>query len=128
MSDLFQCPLVEVLNMLAGLGNMEHDSQFYSRGIFSVILFGHEVLPQNRSQKSKPAGVGQKSLKQAPVFPGTSWFSRDWVWGLILILSVIPTYTAVWKAGLSMDARFATCERHRSAMGAHLAGASGDGA
>src|SRR5208283_986232 len=32
-----------------------------------------------------------------------SWFRRDWFWGLILILSVILTYTPVWRAGLIWD-------------------------
>ena len=28
-----------------------------------------------------------------------SRFHRDWVWGLLLILSVMLTYTPVWQAG-----------------------------
>lgn len=28
---------------------------------------------------------------------------RDWLWGLMLILSVILTYTPVWKAGFVWD-------------------------
>ena len=32
-----------------------------------------------------------------------SWFRRDWLWALILILSVISTYTQVWKAGFVLD-------------------------
>jgi tetratricopeptide (TPR) repeat protein len=32
-----------------------------------------------------------------------SWFRCDWIWGLILILFVILTYTPVWKAGFVWD-------------------------
>ncbi len=32
-----------------------------------------------------------------------SWFHHDWIWGLILILSVILTYTPVWQAGFIWD-------------------------
>jgi tetratricopeptide (TPR) repeat protein len=32
-----------------------------------------------------------------------SWFRRDWLWGLILILLVILAYTPVWKAGFVWD-------------------------
>src|SRR5271163_639345 len=37
----------------------------------------------------------------APPLP--SWFSRDWLWGLILILAVILTYSPVWWAGFIWD-------------------------
>jgi tetratricopeptide (TPR) repeat protein len=32
-----------------------------------------------------------------------SCFNRDWLWGLILILSVVLTYAPVWKAGFIYD-------------------------
>ena len=32
-----------------------------------------------------------------------SWFHRDWLWALILMLSVISTYAPVWKAGFVWD-------------------------
>src|SRR3984893_3891235 len=32
-----------------------------------------------------------------------AWFRHDWIWGLILILSVILTYTPVWQAGFIWD-------------------------
>ena len=35
--------------------------------------------------------------------PPPSWFRRDWLWGLILILAVILTYTPVWRAGFIWD-------------------------
>jgi protein O-mannosyl-transferase len=35
--------------------------------------------------------------------PPLSWFRRDWLWGLILILSIILTYTPVWRAGFIWD-------------------------
>ena len=36
---------------------------------------------------------------QAPL----SWFRRDWIWGLILMLAVILAYTPVWQAGFIWD-------------------------
>ena len=47
------------------------------------------------STRLTPTGVG---VQRAP-----SWFRRDWFWGLILMLSVILTYTPVWKAGFVWD-------------------------
>ena len=35
--------------------------------------------------------------------PPPSWFRRDWLWGLILVLAVILTYTPVWHAGFIWD-------------------------
>jgi tetratricopeptide (TPR) repeat protein len=32
-----------------------------------------------------------------------AWFHHDWLWGLILVLSVILTYTPVWRAGFIWD-------------------------
>jgi protein O-mannosyl-transferase len=32
-----------------------------------------------------------------------SWFRRDWLWGLILVLFVILVYTPVWRAGFIWD-------------------------
>ena len=31
------------------------------------------------------------------------WLHRDWLWGLILILAVILTYTPIWRAGFIWD-------------------------
>ena len=59
-----------------------------------------------RSKKKQVAGSGvsKMSPQQAWAFKGRrSWFRRDWLWGLILILSVILTYTPVWHAGFIWD-------------------------
>jgi len=32
-----------------------------------------------------------------------SWCSRDWIWGLILVLAVILAYSPVWRAGYIWD-------------------------
>jgi len=32
-----------------------------------------------------------------------SWFHRDWLWGLILILFIILTYTPVWHRQLNIS-------------------------
>jgi len=60
-------------------------------------------LIANRSRKSKAVRPGTFT-KITPTSPGVpSWFTRDWLWGLILILSVILTYTPVRKAGFIYD-------------------------
>jgi hypothetical protein len=38
-----------------------------------------------------------------PASPPASWLNRDWLWGLILILAIILTYTPVWQAGFVWD-------------------------
>jgi protein O-mannosyl-transferase len=48
-----------------------------------------------RSLKKK-----QKSLAGAQK---VAWFRQDWLWGLILMLSVALTYTTVWRAGFIWD-------------------------
>jgi hypothetical protein len=40
-------------------------------------------------------------LKNKPI--PASWFSRDWLWGLILVLAVILAYQPVWYAGFIWD-------------------------
>ena len=59
-----------------------------------------------RSAKKK-AAVGRTCAKVSTTSVGVQgtpfWFRRDWFWGLILILSVILTYTPVWKAGFIWD-------------------------
>jgi len=60
-----------------------------------------------RSKKRKVAGSGvspKVTAKSVGVQgPPPSWFRRDWLWGLILILFVIVTYTPVWQAGYVWD-------------------------
>ena len=43
---------------------------------------------------------GGKTVKRAAL---PSWFRHDWIWRLLLILSVILAYTAVWHAGFIWD-------------------------
>src|SRR6266403_62748 len=60
----------------------------------------------NRFKKNKVAGSGaftKVTTTSVGVQGAPSWISRDWLWGLILILSVILTYTPVWKAGFVYD-------------------------
>ena len=60
----------------------------------------------NRSKKNKVAGSGAftKITTTSPGVQGAPfWFGPDWLWALILILSVILTYTPVWKAGFIYD-------------------------
>ncbi|MCE0497626.1 MAG: tetratricopeptide repeat protein [Methylacidiphilales bacterium] len=60
----------------------------------------------NRPTRKMVAGgeVFTKALgKVAPAPSPPSWLSRDWLWGLILVLAVILTYTPVWWAGFIWD-------------------------
>ncbi|HUB67527.1 MAG TPA: tetratricopeptide repeat protein [Candidatus Methylacidiphilales bacterium] len=42
-----------------------------------------------------------RRIVSAPPLP--EWLNRDWLWGLVLILAVILTYTPVWWAGYIWD-------------------------
>jgi tetratricopeptide (TPR) repeat protein len=54
-----------------------------------------KVAGSRASTKVTTTGVGVQGTP--------SWFRRDWLWGLILMLSVILTYTPAWKAGFIWD-------------------------
>jgi tetratricopeptide (TPR) repeat protein len=60
-----------------------------------------------KRSKRKKARSGEISAKIAGTDtvapPPPTWFSRDWLWGLILLLAVILTYTPVWYAGYIWD-------------------------
>jgi len=59
-----------------------------------------------RSSKKKVPGrrvfknvtATSERLQETP-----SWFRHDWIWGLILVLSVILTYAPVWQTGFIWD-------------------------
>src|SRR5471030_2131242 len=55
-----------------------------------------------RSEKKKAAGNGV-STRVALAPPPPSWSSRDWLFGLILVLAVFLTYSPVWWAGFIWD-------------------------
>ena len=61
-----------------------------------------------RSKKRKEK-AGSAEISTPIAFTDTppprplSWFSLDWLWGLILILAVILTYSPVWWAGFIWD-------------------------
>ncbi len=60
----------------------------------------------NRSEKKKVVGSGINTIvttTNLDVQGPRSWLRRDWLWGLLLILSVILAYTPVWKAGFIWD-------------------------
>jgi protein O-mannosyl-transferase len=59
-----------------------------------------------RSRKRRLAGSGvfkNVATTNARLERRSSWCRGDWLWGLILILSVILTYTPVWQAGFIWD-------------------------
>ena len=63
-------------------------------------------MQARRSNKKKVAGSGvstKVTTTSVDVQGPPSWFRRDWLWGLILILAVILTYTPIWQAGFIWD-------------------------
>jgi hypothetical protein len=54
-------------------------------------------------KKEAASGSTKVTTTSVGVQVPPSWFCRDWLWGLILILSVILTYTPVWHAGFIWD-------------------------
>ena len=76
-------------------------------GVSSASLsLATKPLMANQFNKNKLAssGVSTKVPTTSVNAQGPpSWFRCDWIWGLILILFVILTYTPVWKAGFVWD-------------------------
>ena len=63
-----------------------------------------------RSKKKRAAvGGASESVPAQAVESGAiarqrpAWLSRDWLWGLVLVLAVIATYAPVWRAGYVWD-------------------------
>ena len=63
--------------------------------------------PYGKAIREKEGGGSGVSTKLTTTSVGAqgppSWFRRDWLWGLILILAVILAYTPVWRAGFIWD-------------------------
>src|SRR5208283_5057386 len=70
-------------------------------------LHPHHLNPMVQQSKRKMAGGGEvftNALRKVAVFSRLpSWFSRDWLWGLILVLAVVLVYQPVWYAGFIWD-------------------------
>ena len=56
-------------------------------------------MPKRSKKRMRTSGVSTSVGGQRP----PSWFQRDWLWGLLLILFVILTYTPVWQSGFIWD-------------------------
>ena len=59
-----------------------------------------------RSKRKKAADSGfstKEALAGNIATQPSSWWSRDWIWGLILALAVILTYLPTWWAGFIWD-------------------------
>ncbi|MCE0499613.1 MAG: tetratricopeptide repeat protein [Methylacidiphilales bacterium] len=59
-----------------------------------------------RFKHKKAVGRGGSTQRVRNVAPSptlSSWFNRDWFFGLILILAVIAAYQPVWYAGFNWD-------------------------
>jgi tetratricopeptide (TPR) repeat protein len=59
-----------------------------------------------RFTKKKEAGgkVSRPAIQKIlPIPPLSAWLKREWLWGLLLVLTVILTYTPVWQAGFVWD-------------------------
>jgi len=62
------------------------------------------MAKRSKKRKASSGGVSQKVAaaetvgQQAP-----SWMHRDWLWGLLLLVAVVVTYSPVWWAGYVWD-------------------------
>src|SRR5277367_3501852 len=62
------------------------------------------MAKQSKSKKARSGKIPAKAADADTVVARMpSWFTRDWVWGLILILAVAMAYLPVWWAGYIWD-------------------------
>ena len=61
----------------------------------------HKIFPVEKSLSSGVSAIVPITSVRNQGPP--SWFGRDWLLGLVLILFVILAYTPVWKAGFVWD-------------------------
>jgi tetratricopeptide (TPR) repeat protein len=66
------------------------------------------MAKRSRKKQAETIGVSGNVIPKtaetgAVAQPGPAWLSSDWLWGLILILAVILTYSPVWWAGYVWD-------------------------
>ena len=62
------------------------------------------MAKQSKKMKAPGSQIPAKAAGTASVAPRVpSWLSRDWLWGLILVLAVILAYSPVWWAGYIWD-------------------------
>ena len=65
------------------------------------------MAKRSKKKKARSREIPSKVAESCPVAPPLpSMLSRDWLWGLILILGVILTYSPVWWAGFVWDDEF----------------------
>src|SRR5271167_4183492 len=59
-----------------------------------------------KSKRKKERGreiPAQIATPAGEIGHGQSWLSRDWFWGLVLIVALFVTYQPVWYAGYIWD-------------------------
>jgi protein O-mannosyl-transferase len=57
-----------------------------------------------KTRKARNSEIPTKATgPRTGALPRPSWFSRDWFWGLILVLAVILAYQPIWYAGFIWD-------------------------
>jgi len=62
------------------------------------------MAKRSKNNKLARSGVSTRVTTTSVGVQGPpSWFRRDWLWGVILILLVLLTYTPVWHAGFIWD-------------------------
>jgi tetratricopeptide (TPR) repeat protein len=62
------------------------------------------MAKRSKRKKARSSEISAKAAgADAVAPPPPSWFSQDWVWGLILLLAVILVYQPVWYAGFIWD-------------------------
>ena len=62
------------------------------------------MAKRSEKKQARSSEIPSKIALTNPVAPSQlSWFDRDWLWGLLLVLAVILTYSPVWWAGYIWD-------------------------
>ena len=62
------------------------------------------MAKRSKNKKARSGGIAAKGADTATGAKGLPfWLSRNWLWGLILVLAVILVYLPVWWAGYIWD-------------------------
>jgi protein O-mannosyl-transferase len=69
----------------------------------NAVSFCSPMASRSRKNKVARNRASQRVTTDQAIQRTSPWVRHDWFWGLILILSVILTYTPVWKADFIWD-------------------------
>src|SRR5271163_2855023 len=61
------------------------------------------MAKRSRKKATGPETSAQPTGDAKPSAAPPPWISRDWVWGLVLLVAVLLAYLPVWQAGFIWD-------------------------